>query len=234
MGIHKVDDIIIYTNYDFLNEDSMGGNIEKEIAEWIVDHYEYNIIRDILNKNYEGLTEDELVEIVHLVVNHLESDRDSREKKIEKCLKNYLKTENEINLQGFVRFRLKEYRRELEEVIDDIIDEYVVEKEYYSFIDLLKEFIEYQPSDVKTLNISISENRIVYKNEYGENMDKYIEKSVFFDESLTDEDKLLTTLVMLAPKQLNIELDEKYEKAEIKRTIELIFGDRVNFSKKIE
>ena len=64
MGIHKVDDIIIYTNSVFDEDMSRVENIEKDIAEWIVDHYEYNIIRDIINKNYEGLTENEKNEIV--------------------------------------------------------------------------------------------------------------------------------------------------------------------------
>jgi len=229
MGIHKVDDIIIYTNSDFFDEASIGENIEKEIAEWIVDHYEYNIILDIANKNYEGLTDEDKKEIVYSVINNLSFDRNSREKKIEKCLKNYLKTENEINLQGFVRFRLKEYREELEKVIDDIIDEYIVEKEYFAFIDLLKEFVAYQLPILNTVNVYFGENGAVYQNDKGEDMSQYIEDNIYLGDDLTEEDKLLTTIVMLAPKKLNIKFDKDYENEEIKRTIKLIFGEQVIF-----
>lgn len=229
MGIHKVDDIIIYTNSAFFDEVCHGENIEKEIAEWIVDHYEYNIILDILNKNYEGLTETEKKDIICSVINSLEFDRDSREKKIENCLKNYLKTENEINLQGFVRFRLKEYRSELERVIDNTIDEYIVEREYFAFIDLLKEFIIYQPPVFEAMDIYVDENDVVYKNEKGEDIKEHIEENVFFDGDLTNEDKLLTTLVTIAPEKVSISFAEGYENEKIKRTIKLIFGECVKF-----
>ena len=229
MGIHKVDDIIIYTNSALFDGVCHGENIEKEIAEWIVDHYEYNIILDILNKNYEGLTEEDKKEIIYSVINSLEFDRDTREKKIENCLKNYLKTENEINLQGFVRFRLREYRSELERVIDDTVGEYIVEREYFAFIDLLKEFVSYQPAIFKAMEVYVSENDVVYKNEKGEDVKDYIEENVFFDGDLTNEDKLLTTLVTIAPEKVSIRFHKEYENEEIKRTIKLIFGERVKF-----
>ncbi len=229
MGIHKVDDIIIYTNSAFFDELCHKENIEKEIAEWIVDHYEYNIILDILNKNYEGLTEVDKKEIIYSVINSLSFDRNSREKKIENCLKNYLKTENEINLQGFVRFRLKEYRSELEKVIDNTIDEYIVEREYFAFIDLLKEFISYQLPVLKFMEVYMSENGVTYKDEKGEDIKNYIDENVIFDGDLTEEDKLLTTLVTFAPEKVEIRFSDGYENEEIKRTIKLIFGERVKF-----
>ncbi|MEE1047766.1 MAG: sporulation protein YtxC, partial [Clostridia bacterium] len=57
----------------------------------------------------------------------------------------------------------------------------------------------------------------------------YIEENVFFDGDLTNEDKLLTTLVTVAPEKVSIRFHKEYENEEIKRTIKLIFGERVKF-----
>lgn len=229
MGIHRVDDIIIYTNSAFFDEICHGEYIEKEIAEWIVDNYEYNIILDILNKNYEGLSETDKKEIINMAVNSLSVDRSSREKKIENCLKNYLKTENEINVQGFVRFRLKEYRKELEEVIDDVIDEYIVEKEYFDFIELLREFVVYQVPFFDGLTIYVNGNSVEYRDEQGNDVKAIVEKNSYWDEDLSEDDKLLTALVTLAPKKVTLFFGADYRNEDLKRTIKYIFGENAKF-----
>lgn len=229
MGIHRVDDIIIYTNSAFFDEICRGEHIEKEIAEWIVDHYEYNIILDILNKNYEGLSETDKKEIINIAVNSLSVGRSSREKKIENCLKNYLKTENEINVQGFVRFRLKEYRKELEEVMDKVIDEYIIEKEYFDFIELLREFVVYQVPFFDGLTIYVNGNSVEYRDEQGNDVKAIVEKNSYWDEDLSEDDKLLTALVTLAPKKVNLFFGTDYRNDDLKRTIKYIFGENAKF-----
>ena len=229
MGIHRVDDIIIYTNSDGLDEMCCGGNVEKEIAEWIVDHYEYNIILDILNKNYEGLAGEEKSLIIGNIVNRLSDGRNVREKKIENCLKNYLKTENEINLQGFVRFRLKDYRAELEKIADEAVDEYIVEKEYFDFIGLLRQFVELNAPLAICVNVYITEDFMRFEDSDGHDLSCYINETMYPDDDMTDEDKLLTILIMLAPRRIRIYMDEEYAGKEIIRTIKMIFRERTTF-----
>ena len=49
---------------------------------------------------------------------------------------------NEININGFITFRMKELREDIEAIIDKVVEKYMVEKEYSEFIKLLKYFVE--------------------------------------------------------------------------------------------
>ena len=41
-------------------------------------------------------------------------------------------------LDGFVTFRIKEYIEKIDELVDEGVNKYIVEKEYAEFISLLK------------------------------------------------------------------------------------------------
>lgn len=68
-------------------------------------------------------------------------------KKIKTCLEE----NEEINIQGFITFRMKELREDIEEIIDKVVEEYMVEKEYREFVKLLKYFVDIQESKIEKL-----------------------------------------------------------------------------------
>jgi hypothetical protein len=47
-------------------------------------------------------------------------------------------------LDGFLSFRLKEYRGRLAEVVDKAVDEYMMDMEYKEFIRVLRYFVDVQ------------------------------------------------------------------------------------------
>ena len=231
MVIHKIEDIVIYNTSIIFDENSQRQSIEKDIAEWIVDHYESNIILDIINKNYEGFTQRDKYEIIKRAENILSENRNIRETKIENCLKNYLKSENKINVEGFVRFRLKDYRKELEGIIDEAIDKYIVEKEYIEFVDLLREYVFSQKSIVEYIDVIIKNNNTLYFDKNGNDITTQLEKSFIFDLDLSNDDKLLTILVLTSPKRIVIHNCKNEKNIELFQTIQAIFGEDVCFCK---
>ncbi|KAA8668588.1 sporulation protein YtxC, partial [Clostridium sp. HV4-5-A1G] len=60
---------------------------------------------------------------------------------------------NEINIDGFVTFRIKELLDDLESIVDKVVEKYMVNKEYNEFIKLLKYFVEIQESKIDYLSI---------------------------------------------------------------------------------
>lgn len=231
MVIHKIEDIVIYNTSTIFDKNSQIQSIEKGIAEWIVDHYESNIILDIINKNYEGFTERDKYEIINRAENILSKNRNIRETKIENCLKNYLKSENKINVEGFVRFRLKDYRKELEGIIDEAIDKYIVEKEYIEFIDLLREYVFSQKSIIDYIDVIIRNNDTLYFDKNGNDITSQLEKSFIFDLDLSNDDKLLTILVLTSPERIVIHNCKNDKNIELFQTIQAIFGELVSFCK---
>ena len=46
---------------------------------------------------------------------------------------------------------MKELREDIEEIIDKVVEEYMVEKEYREFVKLLKYFVDIQESKIEKL-----------------------------------------------------------------------------------
>ena len=59
-------------------------------------------------------------------------------------IKIVLEENSEINIDGFIRFRMKELREDVDSIVNNIIESYMVEKEYQEFVKLLKYFVDIQ------------------------------------------------------------------------------------------
>ena len=57
---------------------------------------------------------------------------------------------------------MKELRSDIEEIIDKVIEGYMVEKEYKEFIKLLKYFVDIQESKIDLINIVIDNEVTVF------------------------------------------------------------------------
>lgn len=58
-----------------------------------------------------------------------------------------------MNLEGFVRFRLKDIIDEIEMAIEMSVDDFIIQKEYNEFIDLLRYFVELQEPRIDLVNV---------------------------------------------------------------------------------
>jgi putative sporulation protein YtxC len=74
--------------------------------------------------------------------------------------KGYGSPENndEMVLDGFIRFRLKDFRHELEKAVDRAVDDLLIEKEYSEFIKLLRYFVEIQEPKVEEVHVVVGED----------------------------------------------------------------------------
>ena len=58
-------------------------------------------------------------------------------------------------LDGFVNFRLKNYVKSLEEIVDYSVQQYIIEKEYNDFINLLKLYIDSKAPELPFVNLIV-------------------------------------------------------------------------------
>ena len=77
----------------------------------------------------------------------------------------YLENHKSIILTGFVNFRINNYMSVLEEVVDEAVNAFIIEKEYYEFISLLQTYVNSQFSKTDILHL-------VYNNETSILLDK--------------------------------------------------------------
>ncbi|WP_066892993.1 putative sporulation protein YtxC [Clostridium nigeriense] len=209
----------------------------------VLEEYKDKEMFDYLTENYFFLKQDEVIEVEEQIMRVL-LDNDSlnfdnliycmnKINNIIEKIKICLEENSEININGFIRFRMKELREDIENIIDKVIESYMVEKEYKEFIKLLKYFVEIQESKIEEINIVIDESgnySIVDKNKkniFNEFMKELIECKV--DSDVKMEDIIISGLITNAPKSVIIHGKKNCLNKEFMDTIENVFENKVSF-----
>lgn len=206
--------------------------------------YQYysNYLDEFLNDNYFFLAENEVKDIKGLCLDaflcegKIEDEnkvyyinrKNSIIQKIERCLKE----NHEINIQGLIRFRIKEMENDFSSIIDRVIEKYMVEKEYVEFIKLLKYFVEIQECKMEEVHIVIKENgEYLLKDSFGKDImaEMLIEiKDPRYSKSINVEDAIISGLITLAPRKVIIHCPDNCSNKELIKTIESVFENRVS------
>ncbi len=142
----------------------------------------------------------------------------------------FLTCHKSIILNGFVNFRLKNYLSILDEVVNQAVNSFVLEKEYREFISLLKLYINSQNCGCEIVHIIFSatesilldenKNLIVVSNEIFKA--KYLS-----DISFSSNDYVLNSLLTLLPRKIYIHLIDDHVD-EFINTLQLVFENRIH------
>jgi putative sporulation protein YtxC len=203
---------------------------KKDMQSFLTDTYfflKYDEIKDIKKLSLDALKSEGAILNEYMV--YFRNRKNSMTQKIIECLQE----NKEINIKGFITFRMKELREDLESIIDKVVESYMVDKEYNEFIKLLKYFVEIQDSKIEKVNIIIKADG-VYIVQDGEGKD--IMEDLFselseakYNGTVNTEDLLISGLITNAPSSLSIHGEENCTSKEIIDTIKSVFGDRVSF-----
>jgi putative sporulation protein YtxC len=215
-------------------------NIAVILADYIVRKYERRLINRIINTNYCYFNVVEKRKIVQSVQGILNSEDQNfisslfkirRRNIIIKKLIEYFRTSNKIILEGFVNFRLKEYIRDLEEVVDKAVDDFLMEREYKEFIHLLRYFVEIQEPRFELIHVKpandgkymlLDEKKREISGKYlKELLDEVSEGEISYD------DLLVSSLITLAPKRIIVHGADNFKNKELLETIKNVFEGRM-------
>ncbi|TDT61050.1 putative sporulation protein YtxC [Fonticella tunisiensis] len=214
------------------------------VYDLISREYEKEIFDKILKDNYGYLSEVDLGEIENrcmAVINGTGTLTTAeglllsinRRNSILKKIEEFLQESSEIILDGFVRFRMKEINRELTNIIDRVVEEFVIEKEYSEFIKLLKYFVEIQESKYDSLDIIInsSGDYIVEDSKSGDITKEFFED--FNVDSIKGDvnkhDILISALITNAPARIVFHGIENAQSQETIDTVKSIFGEKITY-----
>ncbi len=143
----------------------------------------------------------------------------------------YLDNNQSLFLEGFLRFRLKDYFSELERSVDISIDNYLVEQEYHEFIRLLQYFVEVQEPRIDEVHVLIKDKQNFFLlDEEKQPIDQQQLQGVLaeFNQDIDYEDLLLSALITISPRILILHVRTRIE---IVETIINVFQDRVSICK---
>lgn len=206
------------------------------LAETILSHWEKDHVGWLLKKEYKMKREEyELVfekalQYLNQESKDWKSYRISRKTALVNQILNCLDNEPVFDIEGFLRFRAQDYKREIHKAVAYIVNEHVIETEYLEFIELLKRFVDSQKPRLHTLHVGItSQGKFNLYNEEGKKIThQYMDEITFGDGELSYEDMLVSALIAVAPRQIVLHI--RYEG--YKNTLETIckvFDGRVSY-----
>lgn len=205
------------------------------LEEIVIEFYEEKILKQLINYNYFYFDEYERKSILDNCIKTIEPDEYMKNISQQKDVVEYFNENKKMILDGFVYFRLKDYIKYLDEVVDYAVNQFIVEKEYKEFINLLKVYVETRKPEYKTLHLIYLNNESILLDEeknivsVSENIynAKYLS-----DISFSSNDFALNALLTLLPEKIEIHLID--DEDEFINTLKLIFEGRVFICKECE
>ncbi|ANE48575.1 hypothetical protein SY83_22365 [Paenibacillus swuensis] len=207
------------------------------IASYVLAEYEERIIKKMIINEYAYKIRDEISKIETYTLHILDQSeeeigghqaRKRRKNQIALAFITYLEEFPEVNIDGFIHFRLHAYAEELREVVEYAIDEYLMDKQYQEFIALLKYFVYIQDAKIPVAHLMHKgENDFILLNEDFEPIEtKQVETFVveMIDKDINYEDMIVSTLITVSPQKVFIHTREP--EMQVIKTIKQIFDDR--------
>lgn len=208
-------------------------SISKLLTYLVLDLYENIILKKLISKEFFYFSNLEQKSIFDICVNSLNYEESiKRFETLEKAFYNYISNNKTINLRGFIDFRLYNYIKYLDSIIDICVNKFIVDKEYLEFVNVLKTYVNSAESSCSIIHL-------IYKNCESILLDESkniisVNKDVFDAHFLSDitfssNDYALNTILTLLPKTLYIHLID--EEDEFINTLKSIFDYRVHLCK---
>ena len=201
--------------------------LSKLLTNCVLQYYEEKCIRRIINSDYFYFTSMDK-EYIFMNCKNCLHEYEERKDKIALNFYQYIKEHKFFILDGFVNFRLFEYKSMLEDIVDIGVNKYIIDKEYKEVIQLLQNYINSKQqiqetvhviySDLEPILLDEKENIIVY--------DKNIMQSKYLsDISFSSKDYCLNELLNLLPKRIILHL--LVEDDEFTKMLQLVFSGRI-------
>lgn len=143
-----------------------------------------------------------------------------------------LNEEKIFDIEGFLQFRAREYLEELDQAVSLALDDYLIEREYVEFIQLLKRYVDTQISQIDTLHIGFNSlGKFSLYNEEGKEITQQILEEASVKEDTGDlllEDLLISSLIQVAPRQIVLHICCDNDQNTL-QTIRSVFAERVSY-----
>jgi putative sporulation protein YtxC len=228
----------------FQSDKRMGVLFEKvaaEIADWIIANEEQKLLEGLIASQFHYKQPDDIQSILRYCTPMLRLESSERQPEQHKTVERrkqlivqaahaYLHERTEMNLEGFIRFRLQEYIEELHEMAEYAVDEFVMDQQYQEFISLLKYFVYIQEAKIPLAHlIHKGGNEFTLLNDRMEPIStndcsatlkiEMVEKDINF------EDVIVSTLISVSPQLIYIHTRDP--DVQVIQTIMQIFENRV-------
>jgi len=202
-----------------------------QITGEIMNRCEKPLLKKITEHEFPYVTPSEKAEIYNLALRHASAESsdamdiihyERRKALIEEKALSYLKDNSFIIIDGFVNFRLEEYKNELRTLCHDAAEELYAMREYDEFMNMLRFFISVQAPKEPLVHLVKEDGIMHIQNKRHKDITyRYCENALFRDEDFTREDVILSALITISPRKIVIH--DSSENEQIYETIASVF-----------
>ncbi len=205
------------------------------LADIIVENLQVRHLVRILKQEYDFLPEQDQCEILVSVLKSVWYGNDEGAGNVTQCKQDVMRrlsaffSESEpetLMLEGFMRFRMKDYLEEWNRALSLGVENFIRKKEYVEFVEILRLFVSIRIPRVRKVHVCV--------DGHGEYLllDERLclLKCAFFTKRIDRDDALLSALVNIAPLCIVVHNRERFFDARVLETIKDVFGKRVEFS----
>lgn len=176
--------------------------LARALTAYIHEEHRVHLMQRLIARRYAHLAPDERQAVLRHARERLAGlstrDRELRRLLAER-LEAYLERAEILLVEGFLRFRCREYVEELEHVVDRSVDEFLLDREYRDFVRLLKQFVDVQPPRFRVVHVLVEPSgafRLVDEGGQPVEMPGGASTAAPADIAVTDpEDLLLSALI---------------------------------------
>lgn len=224
----------IIVHYNGKDENNFYSKISTLLSFLVIDELEESLLNNLILHNYFYFDSNERKKILEICFDINSEDFSSifnkKFKILYNCFYDYISSNKSLVLNGFVNFRIKPFMNILDEIVDEAVNHFIIEKEYLEFISLLKLYINSQKSNCNLVHIVYSSSDSVVLDE-NKNIvlvsDSMFRAKYLSDISFSSNDYTLNSLLTLLPKNIYIHLvDNSID--EFINTLQLVFENRVH------
>ncbi|NLW60300.1 MAG: hypothetical protein GX073_08185 [Firmicutes bacterium] len=211
-------------------------NLALVVTNLLLGEVSQNLLRRMIRIDHPYISAAEADALSQKVIATLSAvGEKERVNRVQKEVNSFLRENKALFLEGFFRFRLKDYVQELKENLEEAIDQLLADKEYQEFIKLLRYFVEIQEPKILEVHVLFySKEKFRLLDEEEKPLEhEYLLKVLgdLRDEGLKYEDLLLSALITLSPQRIILHHSEK---TNIVNTIQNVFTERVAFCRDCE
>lgn len=223
----------IIIHYTGENDKLFLDNISSILSLLVIDEFDEIFLKKEIIQNYFYFDANERQQILDLcfdiMANNFSIIFDQKFKTIYKCFYEFISENKTLVFDGFLNFRIKPYLNILDEIVNEAINQFVVEKEYLEFISLLRLYINSQDSNSNVVHIIYSQSESILLDENKEIItvsDSSFKAKYLSDITFSSNDYTLNSLLTLLPKKIYIHLIDFYVD-EFITTLQTIFENRI-------
>ena len=223
----------IIVHYKGKNLDSFYNVFSEILSSAIIEFYEKDIIKHLISSNYFYFTDIEQRKIYEIVNKYI-YDGELTESYIRKdsiiisCIEYFSNNKSAI-LDGFVRFRINDYIKIMDYIVDMAVNKFVIDREYTEFIDLLKCYISSKDYGINIVHLIYQNQESILLDEYKKIIDlddSILNSKYLSDITFSSNDYTLNALLTLLPQKIYIHLVDGIQD-EFINTLKLVFDDRI-------